>query len=133
MNTYTSGYYDYETRTYVDCDREWVSKLMLTNVTETSLTLYGEVDHSEFYDSEDYWWNSYNIRRSVFMGDFVYAISANGITATNLSTMENSASIPLDFQNPYEDYYDVHSEEVDESEDTTEEESSSEGSAPKTD
>jgi hypothetical protein len=47
--------------------------------------------------------------------------------------METSASIPLDFQNPYEDYYDVHSEEVVESEDTTEEESSSEGSAPKTD
>ena len=133
MNTYTSGYYDYETRTYVDCDREWVSKLMLTNVTETSLTSYGEVDHSEFYDSEEYWWNSYNIRRSIFMGDFVYAISANGITATNLSTMENSASIPLDYQNPYEDYYYVHSEEVVESEDTTEEEPSGEGSAPTTD
>jgi hypothetical protein len=67
------------------------------------------------------------------MGDFVYAISANGITATNLSTMENSASIPLDYQNPYEDYYYVHSEEVVESENTTEKEPSGEGSAPTTD
>jgi hypothetical protein len=47
--------------------------------------------------------------------------------------MENSASIPLDYQNPYEDYYYVHSEEVVESENTTEKEPSGEGSAPTTD
>ena len=105
MNTYTSGYYDYEASTYVECTREWISKLMITNVTETSLTAYGEVDHSEFYESEQYWWNSYNIRRSIFMGDYIYAISANGITATNLTTMENSASLSLEYQNPYESYY----------------------------
>lgn len=65
------------------------------------------------------------------MGDFVYAISANGITATNLSTMENSASIPLDYQNPYEDYYYVHSEEAVETEDSPEQDSSGEGASPK--
>ena len=110
MNTYTSGYYDYEASTYVECTREWVSKLMITNVTETSLTAYGEVDHSEFYESEQYWWNSYNIRRSIFMGDYIYAISANGITATNLTTMENSASLSLEYQNPYESYYRITEE-----------------------
>ena len=95
---------------------------MITNVTETSLTAYGEVDHSEFYDSEEHWWNSYNIRRSIFMGDYIYAISANGITATNLTTMENSASIQLEYQNPYDNYYWIM-------EDTTEaEESSSDNS-----
>ena len=124
MNTYTSGYYDYEASTYVECSREWVSKLMITNVTETSLTAYGEVDHSEFYDSEQYWWNSYNIRRSIFMGDYIYAISANGITATNLATMENSASIPLEYQNPYESYYWI----MEEGNSDREEESSSEAS-----
>ena len=125
MNTYTSGYYDYEARTYVECQREWVSKLMITNITETSLTAYGEVDHSQFYDSEQYWWNSYNIRRSIFMGDYIYAISANGITATNLTTMENSASIDLEYQNPYDNYYWIVE---DDREDRTEEESSSENS-----
>ena len=137
MNTYTSGYYDYETRTYTECPREWVSKLMITNVTDTSLTLYGEVDHSEFYDSEEYWWNSYNIRRSIFMGNYIYAISANGITATNLTTMENSASIQLEYQNPYESYYrfveegPVESEEEDrdESEAEAERESSDDDGA----
>ena len=69
------------------------------------MTAYGEVDHSEFFESEQYWWNSYNIRRSIFMGDYIYAISANGITATNLTTMENSASLSLEYQNPYESYY----------------------------
>ena len=124
MNTYTSGYYDYEASAYVECNREWVSKLMITNVTETSLTAYGEVDHSEFYDSEQYWWNSYNIRRSIFMGDYIYAISANGITATNLTTMENSASIPLEYQNPYESYYWI----MEDGNSDREEESSSEAS-----
>ena len=133
MNTYTSGYYDYETRTYTECPREWVSKLMITNVTETSLTSYGEVDHSEFYDSEQYWWNSYNIRRSIFMGNYIYAISANGITATNLTTMENSASLQLEYQNPYESYYRVVEEGPSESEEDkdrgeSEEEAESESS-----
>ncbi len=135
MNTYTSGYYDYETRTYTECPREWVSKLMITNVTETSLTSYGEVDHSEFYDSEQYWWNSYNIRRSIFMGNYIYAISANGITATNLTTMENSASLQLEYQNPYESYYrvveegPVESEEEDKGEEEAESESSDDDGA----
>ena len=59
------------------------------------------------------------------MGDYIYAISANGITATNLTTMENSASIHLDYQNPYENYYWIME---DATEETAEEESSSEES-----
>jgi hypothetical protein len=45
--------------------------------------------------------------------------------------MENSASIPLDYQNPYEDYYYVHSEEAVETEDSPEQDSSGEGAPPK--
>ena len=56
------------------------------------------------------------------MGDYIYAISANGITATNLTTMENSASIQLEYQNPYDNYYWIME---DTAEETTEEESSS--------
>ena len=58
------------------------------------------------------------------MGDYIYAISANGITATNLTTMENSASIPLEYQNPYESYYWI----MEEGNSDREEESSSEAS-----
>ena len=124
MNTYTSGYYDYDARTYVECQREWVSKLMITNVTETSLTVYGEVDHSEFMTP-----SSIGGTHTTFVAQsswaITYAISANGITATNLTTMETSASIHLEYQNPYDNYYSIME---DDREDTTEAQSSSENS-----
>lgn len=66
---------------------------MIVNVTEDGLELYGEVNHSQFYETdENRWWNSYNIRRSIFMGDYIYAISHGGITVTNLDTLEESDS-----------------------------------------
>jgi hypothetical protein len=39
------------------------------------------------------------------MGDFVYAISSAGVTATNLTTMDESASVELAYVNPYNTYY----------------------------
>jgi len=84
--------------------------LVEVNETDGNLSLYGEVNHSSFYDSEEdnrYWgWGEQNIRRSIFMGDYVYAISPGGITATNLTTMEESArlSIPPS-KAAYERYY----------------------------
>ena len=66
---------------------EYVSKLMLVDVDIENKTLsgHGEIDHSSFYNKEDgdtSWWHSYStsIRRSIFMGDFVYAFSALGIS-----------------------------------------------------
>ena len=55
----------------------------------------GTVDHSDLYaqDENNRWWNEYNIRRSIFMGDYVYAISSAGITATNLTTLEETARV----------------------------------------
>lgn len=92
MNTYRyDSYYDDDGRYHYDYD--WVSKLMIVNVTENSLEIHGEVDHSQFYESEEnQWWNSYNIRRSIFMGDYIYAISHGGITVTHLDSLEETAS-----------------------------------------
>ena len=56
-------------------------------------------------DDNQNWWNGFNIRRSIFMGDFVYAISSAGVTATNLTTMDESASVELAYENPYNTYY----------------------------
>ena len=75
---------------------EYISKLMLVNVNETDgrLSLYGEINQSSLYNGEGerVSWGSgeQNIRRSIFMGDFVYALSAGGITVTNLTTLEES-------------------------------------------
>jgi uncharacterized secreted protein with C-terminal beta-propeller domain len=88
---------------------DYVSKLILVNIPQdgTNMTVHGEVNHSSFYQSEEsnYWWNDFNIRRSIFMGDYVYAISSGGVTATNLTSMEQSASVQLDYQSPYNYYY----------------------------
>ena len=92
LNTYRYDYYYDEAGKY-HYDYDWVSKLMIVNVTEDGLELYGEVNHSQFYETdENRWWNSYNIRRSIFMGDYIYAISHGGITVTNLDTLEESDS-----------------------------------------
>ena len=99
---------------------QYISKLVLVNVSEetNNLSIHGTVDHSGLYDRDDNqnWWGEYNIRRSIFMGDFVYAVSSAGITATNLTSMNESASIELDYANPYNTYYYDDTIEVDSSE-----------------
>ena len=80
--------------------------LVSVNETDGTLTVYGEVNHSSLYDRDDngrYWWNDQNIRRSIFMGDYVYAISSAGVTATNLTTLEETARVTLSISNPYAD------------------------------
>ena len=92
MNTYRYDYY-YDAAGNYHYDYDWVSKLMIVNVTEDGLQLHGEVDHSQFYETdENRWWSSYNIRRSIFMGDYIYAISHGGVTVTNLDSLEETDS-----------------------------------------
>ncbi len=95
LNTYRfDSYYDDEGRYHYNYD--WVSKLMIVNVTEDSLEIHGEVDHSHFYETEEnHWWSSYNIRRSIFMGDYIYAISHAGVTVTHLDSLEEVDSVQL--------------------------------------
>lgn len=116
---------------------QYISKLVLVEVNETAGTLevYGEVNHSSLYDStdgENRWWDDRNIRRSIFMGDFVYAISAAGITATNLTTLTETASLSIPYSSPYASYYgeDVA---VASSEETEASAGASDGSAEETD
>ena len=129
MNTYRYDYfYDDEGKYHYDYD--WVSKLMIVNVSETGLEIHGEVDHSEFYDDEETrWWNSYNIRRSIFMGDYIYAISHGGVTVTHLDTLNETDS--HQFEHEYRTYDSFETEEeyredeCDDSPDCSESDSSS--------
>ena len=99
-------------------DYEYISKLMLVEVNETngSLSIYGEVDHSSLFQSqsERSWWGDRDIRRSIFMGDFVYAISSAGITATNLTTLEESDRVTFPQRTAYDRY--AHDDTISESE-----------------
>ncbi|MFN0247958.1 MAG: beta-propeller domain-containing protein [Kofleriaceae bacterium] len=66
---YTGGYYRY------------LSKLEVIDVDDATgaLAKRGSIDHSSYYTSDNYW--SYlQIRRSIFMGDYIYAISDKAIT-----------------------------------------------------
>ena len=100
VNTNEGGRYSYG-------HYEYITKLMLVEVNESDgeLKTYGEVNHSSLFDTdgESYWWDDRNIRRSIFMGDFVYAISSAGVTATNLTTMEESDSLRISRSSPYDD------------------------------
>jgi uncharacterized secreted protein with C-terminal beta-propeller domain len=102
---------------------EFVSKMMIINISEETgvMSIHGEVNHSTFYNEGDRhsYYGNYDIRRSIFMGDFVYAVSAQGVTATNLTTMENSASIQLTYEEQCY-YCDVYVTEPSESTDDSE-------------
>ena len=69
---------------------------MIINVSAgENMTVHGEVDHSEFYTGSHYYWSDTGIRRSIFMGDFIYAISHAGVTVTNLTSMETVDTLIL--------------------------------------
>ena len=61
--------------------------------------IHGEINHSSLVNSEEsnYWWGGdQNIRRTIFMGDFIYAISGAGITVHNLDSMEKTGVWAVD-------------------------------------
>jgi uncharacterized secreted protein with C-terminal beta-propeller domain len=75
-------------------DWQCASKLMLVNTEpEKLLSLYGEIDHSKFYQNHGY--DSGSVRRSYFVGDYVYAISSNAITSTKLSDLSSVSDVVL--------------------------------------
>jgi hypothetical protein len=67
----------------------YLSKLQLINVDPTNgLHFYGAIDHSGFYDNDQTReWSYVDIRRSIFMGDYVYAISDKAVTAHRVSDL----------------------------------------------
>lgn len=74
---------------------EYISILKLINTDKLGeLSVYGDIDHSKFYKEENYYMNT-NIRRSYFVGDYIYAISAKAITATRLSDLSAVSDIVL--------------------------------------
>ena len=83
-----------------------------------SLSIHGEVDHSEFYNNDGLsgWWSGdTSVRRSVFMGDYVYAFSGAGVSVTRYADMNTTATLELpgyDDPEPY-GYYEEDVKEDD--------------------
>ncbi len=65
----------------------YLSRLELVSVDPVAgLTRLAPIDHSAYYDADPTrYWSRVDIRRSIFMGDYVYAISDKAITAHRLS------------------------------------------------
>ena len=98
---------------------EYVSKLVLVDVsTETGLSIYDgtSIDHSMFYEMDEWYWDRPDIRRTVFIDDYVYAISQQGVTVHKLDTMAltDYAGLPVSDPDPghyYEDWEEKPGEE----------------------
>ena len=126
-------------RMYSYSGYEYVSKLMLIDVDmeNRTLSLHGEIDHSSFYNDDNgvsgWWSGDSDVRRSVFMGDYVYAFSSAGVSVTSYADMNTTAMLELPgyetSTSPY--YYDDGDWETEDGD--SGESSSSEGSPPKED
>ncbi|MGE3546457.1 MAG: beta-propeller domain-containing protein, partial [Kofleriaceae bacterium] len=82
----------------------YLSKLELVSVEPgVGLTRKGSIDHSAYYPTDQYWYYN-DIRRSIFMGDYIYAISDKAITVHNLSDLAKVNDAVLPGYSP-DDYY----------------------------
>jgi hypothetical protein len=129
-------------RTYSYSGYEYVSKLMLIDVDmdNRTLSLHGEIDHSSFYNEDNgvngWWGGDSNVRRSVFMADYVYAFSSAGVSVTSYADMNTTAMLELPgYEVSNSAYYhdDVVMTEDTEDGDSGESTSGSEGSPPEED
>jgi hypothetical protein len=75
----------------------YVSRLELVSVDPegTPLANYGSIDHSDFFnDDQTYYWTP-DVRRSIFMGDYIYAISDRGITVNRTADLASMTRVAL--------------------------------------
>ena len=94
-----------EGRVYYHSGYEYVSMLKMINVDSENGTLsdHGQVEHSEFYNEDGLssWWSgSTSIRRSIFMGDYVYAFSAGGATVHRTADLHLMVELELPGNEP---------------------------------
>lgn len=93
----TNGYWDYR----------YISRLELILVDpEVGLSRYGTIDHSHLFnsDSSRYWYYR-DIRRSIFMGEFIYAISDRGLSVHQIADLAKVTEQSLPGYDPQETYW----------------------------
>ena len=108
---------EFEDKTYTYSGYEFVSTLELINVDAENGTLstHGMVNHSEFYNDDGLsgWWSgSTSIRRSIFMGDYIYAFSAAGASVHSTDDLTSMVELELPGYDEPEVYYYETEDEV---------------------
>jgi hypothetical protein len=76
---------------------EYKSELVLARAEAgADLEVLGTVDHGGFYNQDpNVWWDFRDIRRSYFMGDYIYAVSDKGVTCHRVADLTQTASVSL--------------------------------------
>ena len=123
-------------RMYTYSGYEFISTLELINVDAENGTLstHGMVNHSEFYNDDGLssWWSgSTSIRRSIFMGDYIYAFSAAGASVHRTGDLTSMVELEIPgYENPAIYYYEVEGEvESEDSVNTDDDEGESQSSS----
>ncbi|HJO85039.1 MAG TPA: beta-propeller domain-containing protein, partial [Candidatus Thalassarchaeaceae archaeon] len=96
-------------RVYSFSGYQFVSMLKIINVDAENGTLltHGDVEHSGFYNEDGLssWWSgTTSIRRSIFMGDYVYAFSAAGATVHRTDDLQLMVELEIPGNEP-DSYY----------------------------
>lgn len=76
----------------------YLSRLELLDVDPATGTIghHGTIDHTPYYEADNrYWWSYVDIRRSIFMGDYVYAISDKAISVHRTADLAKVADALL--------------------------------------
>ncbi len=112
-------------RVYSYSGYQYVSMLKMIEVDTQNGTLstHGDVEHSGFYNEEGLfsWWSgSTSIRRSIFMGDYVYAFSAGGATVHRTADLQLVVELELPGNEPVDHYYGIEEDAVEASETSSE-------------
>ena len=92
-------------------------KMINVNTENGSLSDHGQVEHSEFYNEEglsSWWAGSTSIRRSIFMGDYVYAFSEGGATVHRTTDLQLMVELEFPANEPIEYHYLLVEQEVEE-------------------
>jgi hypothetical protein len=101
---------------YYEGGYEHISMLKLIDVDTENLSLseHGEIDHSSFYNDDDgpnWWFYSTSIRRSIFMGDYIYAFSTLGVTIHNTTDLTHMQDMLIPGSHYVEDVGEAESEQ----------------------
>ena len=106
-----------EGRVYSYSGYQYVSMLKMIEVDTENGTLsnHGDVEHSGFYNEEGLssWWSgSTSIRRSIFMGDYVYSFSGGGATVHRTADLQLVVELELPGNEPFDHYYALEEVEI---------------------
>ncbi len=101
--------YAYATSGGTGATYRYISKLELIEVDPSlgagGLRRYGAIDHSSYYQAAaDQYWQYVDIRRSIFMGEYIYAISDKAISVHRTSDLVKVTDALLPGYQP-NDYY----------------------------